>query len=58
MFFQDPKSGRIYFFGGNSSGKTNKSSKKVDGTVPLYELTITWDENDRPRKAEIKLVIK
>jgi hypothetical protein len=58
MFFQDPQSGRIYFFGGNSSGKTNKSSKKVDATSPLYELAITWDENGKPTKAEIKLVIK
>ena len=59
MFFEDQKnnSGRIYFFGGNSTGKPVKSTKKaqVEG-VPLYELVIGWNEKNEPIQAEIKLV--
>jgi hypothetical protein len=60
MFFEDKKikPGKIYFFGGNSSGKPNKSNSKkvqVEGS-PLYELVIVWNEKNEPIQAEIKLV--
>ncbi len=52
MLFEDPiRPGRIYFFGGNITGNPNKSIMKKSQTVegsPLYELEISWDENNRP----------
>ena len=58
MLFEDQKSspGKIYFFGGNSTGKAVKyNHKKVEG-VPLYELVLVWNEKNEPTQAEVRLV--